>query len=108
VVQPEGAVLQRTAGRVDPNIMLPATFAVEGSHLQPDRLSIWPVENEGFGLDITYTGPAGYVRAEHVEQALQSHGAHCALRQELGDGWTVRLGPVDRAAMLVTLGAVVR
>jgi hypothetical protein len=108
VVQGESALLEDVGAPADVDRMLPATFSVAGPHLQPDRLSIWPVEDEGFGLDITYTGPAGYLRAEHVEQALQSHGARCALRQELGDGWTVRLGPVDRAAMLVTLGAVVR
>lgn len=86
---------------------LPAHFEIAGTHLQPDRLGIWPVEGGGFGLDITYTGPAGYRRADEVERALKAHGARCALRQDVGDGWTVRLGPVDRASMLVVLGAVV-
>jgi hypothetical protein len=89
-------------------VALPSTFSVGGVHLQPDRLAIWPVELGGFGLDITYTGPAGYQRAETVENALSAHGTACSLRQELSDGWTVRLGPVDREAMLTTLGAVVR
>lgn len=88
--------------------MLPATFSLAGPHLQPDRLAIWPVEGGVFGVDITYTGPAGYSRAEAVEQALDAHGARCSVRQELDDGWTVRLGPVDRGAMLIALGAVVR
>jgi hypothetical protein len=88
--------------------MLPASFSVDGPHLQPDKLAIWPVEGDVFGLDITYTGATGYVRAETVKDALTAHGARCALRQELSDGWTVRLGPVDRAAMLLALGAVVR
>ncbi|HEU4656742.1 MAG TPA: hypothetical protein VFR97_04430 [Capillimicrobium sp.] len=86
---------------------LPATFEIGGAHLQPDRLGIWPVEGGGFGLDITYTGPAGHTRAEEVRRALEREGVRCSLRQELADGWTVRLGPVDREAMLIVLGAVV-
>jgi len=87
---------------------LPATIEIAGPHLQPDRLGIWPVERGAFGLDITYTGPAGFQRAEAVERALGAHGVRCAFRQELGDGWTVRLGPVNRATMLIALEAVVR
>ncbi|MCD6726004.1 MAG: hypothetical protein LT070_02070 [Solirubrobacteraceae bacterium] len=87
---------------------LPARFDVAGPHLQPDRLGIWPVEKGGFGLDITYTGAAGYTRAEAVETALSANGVKCGLRQELHDGWTVRLGPVDRESMLVVLGSLVR
>jgi hypothetical protein len=86
---------------------LPAHFEIGGAHLQPDKLGIWPVEHGGFGLDVTYTGPAGHTRAEEVRKALKRAGVTCSLRQELGDGWTVRLGPVDRDAMLVVLGAVV-
>jgi hypothetical protein len=86
---------------------LPARFEIAGTHLQPDRLGIWPVEGGGFGLDITYTGPAGQRRAEEVERALKAHGLKCSLRQELDEAWTVRLGPVDRDSMLVVLGAVV-
>ena len=86
---------------------LPATFVVPGKHLQPDRLGIWPVESGEFGVDVTYTGPDGYLRADAVERALEQRGVRCALRQELDDGWTVRLGPVDRADMLAALNAVV-
>ncbi|HEY8583641.1 MAG TPA: hypothetical protein VIL49_11865 [Capillimicrobium sp.] len=86
---------------------LPDRFEIGGTHLQPDRLSIWPVEGGGFGLDIAYTGPAGHTRADEVARALMHANVRCSLRQELGDGWTVRLGPVDRDAMLVVLGAVV-
>lgn len=56
----------------------------------------------------TYTGRAGYARAEDVERSLLEADARCVLRQELDGGWTVRLGPVDRETMLVSLGAVVR
>jgi len=87
---------------------LPAVFAVPGVHLQPDRLSIWPVEDGTFGLDVTYTGADGFRRADAVERALATHQVQCGLRQELDDGWTVRLGPVDRRAMLAALNGLVR
>jgi hypothetical protein len=89
-------------------VSLPATFSIDGAHLQPDRLGIWPTEGGTFGLDVTYTGPDGFTRADAVERALTTHAVRCALRQELDDGWTVRLGPVDKQTMLVALGAVVR
>jgi hypothetical protein len=88
--------------------MLPATFAIAGPHLQPDRLGIWPVEGDTYGVDVTYTGPAGFDRAESLESALESHGVRVSLRQELDDGWTVRMGPVDSGAVLAALGALVR
>lgn len=53
------------------------------------------------------TDPEYQRKPEAVERALEQHTVRCALRQELTDGWTVRLGPVDKQTMLVALGAVV-
>jgi hypothetical protein len=75
--------------------------------LRPDRIAIWPVEDNRFGVDVTYRGPDGYVRAEHVECTLRDSQVRTAFRQESDQAWTVRFGPVDREAKLTVLNAVV-
>lgn len=75
--------------------------------LRPDRIAIWPVEDNRFGVDVTYRGPDGYVRAEQVERTLRESDVRTAFRQEPDHAWTVRFGPVDREAMLTVLNAVV-
>jgi hypothetical protein len=64
---------------------------------RPDRLTIWPVESEGFGIDVRWGGPAGARRATVVRDQLSAAGTRAQLRQELDGGWVVRLGPVPGA-----------
>ena len=75
----------------DSPVTLPAAT---GPLLAPDRLSVWPVEGERYGLDATYHGATGFERAEAQLRRLQAANLRASLRQELGDCWTLRLGPL--------------
>ena len=65
-----------------------------GRTLHPNRVSIWPVEGSGFGIDFTYHGATGYTDAETAERQLAV--GDC---DELppGAGWRVD-GPVRPAS----------
>jgi hypothetical protein len=71
--------------------------------LRPNRISIWPVESLGFGIDFTYHGATGYTDAETAERVLQAHDLRCQFRQELDGAWTVRFGPLPREQMRAVL-----
>ena len=58
----------------------------------PDRLSVWPVEGGRYGLDATYHGATGLERAEAQQRNLDRARLQASIRQELSDGWTLRLG----------------
>lgn len=64
----------------------------------PDRLSVWPVEGERSALDATYHGATGFKRAEAQRERLQAANLQASVRQELGDDWTLRLGPLTHSA----------
>ena len=68
-------------------------------HLDPSRVSIWPVENGTYGIDFTYHGPTGYSDAERAQAALEDFGLKTTFKQELDGAWTVRFGPIPREAM---------
>jgi hypothetical protein len=72
--------------------------AETGPVLAPDRLSVWPVEGGRYGLDATYHGATGFQRAEAQRQHLQAANLRASIRQELGDDWTLRLGPLTHSA----------
>jgi hypothetical protein len=74
-----------------------------GRSLNPNRVSIWPVERSGYGIDFTYHGATGYARAETAEQRLQAAGLTTSFRQELDGAWTVRFGPLPRDHMRAVL-----
>lgn len=71
--------------------------------LHPNRVSIWPVEVGGYGIDFTYHGPTGYTAAEAAEEILRLNGLRTTFRQELDGAWTVRFGPLPRAEMRAAL-----
>lgn len=71
--------------------------------LRPDRISIWPVENGGYGIDFTYHGATGYADAERAERVLSGHDVATGFRQELDSAWTVRIGPLKREHMRAVL-----
>jgi hypothetical protein len=73
--------------------------------LAPDRLSVWPVEGERYGLDATYHGTTGFERAEAQRQHLQAASLRASIRQELGDDWTLRLGPLTHSAAWTAIEA---
>jgi len=62
---------------------------------RPDRLTIWPVEDSGFGIDIRWSGASGNKRATVVRSLVEQAGIRARLSQGLdGRGWELRVGPV--------------
>jgi len=74
---------------------------------RPDRITIWPVDDERFGIDVVYRGAFGYRRAEVVQQQLTEAAIAVTFRQEADGAWAVRFGPVGRDDMLAALSGVV-
>jgi hypothetical protein len=79
--------------------------AKASSHIAPDRLSVWPMEDGRYGLDATYHGATGFERAEAQRQRLQAANLGASVRQELGDDWTLRLGPLAHSAAWTAIEA---
>jgi hypothetical protein len=73
----------------------------------PDELTIWPVDGGRCGLDATFQGASGYERAEQHGRELRRRGLRYTFRQEMGGGWTLRLGPLRAADVAVALSALV-
>jgi hypothetical protein len=71
--------------------------------LRPNRISIWPIDEERFGIDFTYHGATGYADAEFARTIIEAAGLATSFRQELDGAWSVRLGPLPRDAMLQAL-----
>ncbi len=67
--------------------------------LRPNRVSIWPVGDRGYGIDFTYHGATGYTDAEFAQGLLDAHGLRTRFIQELDGAWTVRFGPLPREQM---------
>src|SRR3954451_7534759 len=88
--------LARTRGGDAPPKLAPSAATPTGRPTRPDRLSIWPTEEETFGIDALYTGAQGYRRAEIVRDQIEKLGLDVKLRQEGERGWIVRFGPVSR------------
>jgi hypothetical protein len=68
--------------------------ATELGATRPDRLTIWPVENDLFGIDVRWGGAVGNRRANVVARLLDEAGVPGRLTQSVDGGWEVRVGPV--------------
>jgi hypothetical protein len=71
---------------------------------RPDRLTIWPLEANGFGIDVRWAGADGNRRATIVRRLCEEAGVRARLRQGIdGRGWELRLGPVpgDEVAQVI-------
>jgi hypothetical protein len=68
----------------------------EGRSLRPSRVSIWPVESGGYGVDFTYHGATGFKDAETALAVFEFNDLKTTFVQELDGAWTVRLGPLTR------------
>jgi hypothetical protein len=75
----------------------------EAAHLRPDKIAVWPVEGDRYGIDLTYAGATGYNRADKAHQRMNGRGMDATFRQELSDMWTVRLGPLARDATVLVV-----
>lgn len=84
----------------------PAHLPVEAGPV-PDRLTIWPIDDGRYGLDATFQGASGYLRAERHHSELVQRGIRHSLRQELDGGWTLRFGPLRAVEVARALGAFV-
>jgi hypothetical protein len=65
---------------------------------RPDRLTIWPVEDGRFGIDIRWGGGEGNRRATVVRNLLTDAGIKAKLAHSMdGRAWELRVGPVPGA-----------
>jgi hypothetical protein len=92
---------------LDPPKLPPSAANPTGAPTRPDRLSIWPTEEETFGIDVLYTGAQGWKRADVVKRQIESLGLDVTMRQEGERGWIIRFGPVSREDMLTVLNGYV-
>jgi hypothetical protein len=77
--------------------------APDTAHLRPDKIAVWPVEGDRYGIDLPYAGATGYSRADQAHQTINANGMNATFRQELGDMWAVSLGPLARDAMVLVV-----
>jgi len=59
--------------------------APDTAHLRPDKIAVWPVEGDRYGIDLSYAGTTGYTRADQTHQTINASGINATFRQELGD-----------------------
>jgi hypothetical protein len=71
-----------------------SSVATQLGPIRPDRLTIWPVEGELFGIDVRWAGSAGNRRATVVARLLSDAGIRGRLTQTIDGAWEVRVGPV--------------
>jgi hypothetical protein len=65
---------------------------------RPDRLTIWPLDDRGFGIDVRWSGGEGNRRAAIVRKLLEEAGIRARLMQHPdGSGWELRVGPIPGA-----------
>jgi hypothetical protein len=103
--QTRAAIAARTARREQ--ALAPSEANPDGRPTRPDKLSIWPTDDERFGIDVLYVGAQGHRRAEIVFRQIEAAGLPVALRQEGETEWIVRFGPVSREDMLAVLNGYV-
>jgi hypothetical protein len=77
--------------------------APDTAHLRSDKIAVWPVEGDRYGIDLSYAGATGYSRADQAHQTINANGMNATFRQELGDMWAVSLGPLARDAMVLVV-----
>jgi hypothetical protein len=61
-------------------------------------LTIWPLDDQGFGIDLRWSGGEGNRRATVVRRLLEEAGIRARLSHHAdGRGWELRLGPIPSA-----------
>ena len=87
--------------------LAPSEANPDGRPTRPDKLSIWPTDDDRFGIDVLYVGAQGHRRAEVVARQIEEAGVSVAMKQEGANAWIVRFGPVGREEMLAVLNGYV-
>jgi hypothetical protein len=100
-------ILSERRRALDPPKLPPSEATPTRRPTRPDRLSIWPTEQDTFGIDVLYIGAVGYRRAEIVQRQIEKLGLEATLRQDGETGWIIRFGPVSREDMLTVLNGYV-
>jgi hypothetical protein len=72
---------------------------------RPDRLTIWPVEGDQFGIDVRWAGAVGNRRATVVARLLEGAGIRGRLKQSVDGAWEVRVGPVPGSDVAIVKGS---
>src|SRR5436305_14831977 len=98
-------IARRSARRERP--LAPSEANPDGRPTRPDKLSIWPTDDERFGIDVLYVGAQGHRRAEIVLRQIEAAGLPSPLPQEGETSWVVRLCPGRREGMLGVVDGLV-
>jgi hypothetical protein len=81
----------------DPHAV-PRNPAEDPNHVHPARLTVWPMEEGFFGIDVRWHGRECALRAVTVRDLLVKSGFEAQLGHSLdGREWEVRIGPVPAA-----------
>lgn len=73
----------------------------------PERLTLWPLDEGRYGLDLSFGGSWGCEDAEQLALHLRARGLPHVLRPDPDGAWTVRLGPLSSLQVADALEAVV-
>jgi hypothetical protein len=72
--------------------------------VRPDRLTVWPSENGGFGIDVRWYGRECILRAVVVRRLLSEAGYPATVGNSIdGRNWELTVGPVpaDEVASVI-------
>ena len=100
-------LIAERAGSGEGPRLAPSEANPDGRPTRPDKLSIWPTDDDRFGIDVLYLGAQGHRRAEVVARQITAAGVEVAMKQEDANAWIVRFGPVGREEMLAVLNGFV-
>lgn len=73
----------------------------------PDRLTIWPFDDNRYGLDATFQGSDGREQLEHHRAELTREQVPHSVRHEPDRAWTLRFGPLGALDVATALAAFV-
>jgi hypothetical protein len=100
-------LISRRGGSGQPAPLPPSAATPDGRPTRPDRLSIWPTEDDTFGIDVLYVGDQGRRRAEQITRQLSGLGQPVKVIEEGQGAVTVRVGPVSREDMLTVVNGYI-
>ena len=92
------------ARRISRGRWVPRLHGSAGTHPPGPELTVWPVENDGFGIDARWSGADGPRATVVTGRLLEQAGVKARLTQHVdGRGWELRVGPVPGADVARTI-----